>query len=72
VVGLLAGWALQCKDDSRIIAAACIGFDSREPVGRVERATDLKAWALTYKEAQTGLYGIPAGSLRLSKGSVGW
>jgi len=47
------------------------GFDSCESVARVEQPTDLEAWALTYKEAQTGPYGIPAGEVPITLYIVG-
>jgi hypothetical protein len=64
--------ALNTKGDARIIAATCMaGFDSCESVAKVEQATDLEAWALTYKEAQTGPYGIPAGEMPITLYIVG-
>jgi hypothetical protein len=64
--------ALNTRGDSRIIAATCMaGFDSCESVAQVEQPTDLVAWALTYKEAQTGPYGIPAGEVPITLYIVG-
>jgi hypothetical protein len=64
--------ALNTKGDSRIIAATCMaGFDSCESVAQVEQPTDLEAWAVTYKEAQTGPYGIPAGEVPITLYIVG-
>jgi hypothetical protein len=64
--------ALNTKGDSRIIAATCMaGFDSCESVAEVKEPTDLEAWALTYKEAQTGPYGIPAGEVPITLYVVG-
>jgi hypothetical protein len=64
--------ALNTNSDSRIISATCMaGFDSCESVTQVERATDLEAWALTSKEAQTGPYGIPAGEVPITLYIVG-
>ena len=47
------------------------GFDSCESVAQVEQPTDLEAWAVTYKEAQTGPYGIPAGEVPITLYIVG-
>ncbi|HKW91947.1 MAG TPA: hypothetical protein VJX92_08610 [Methylomirabilota bacterium] len=64
--------ALNTRGDARIIAATCMaGFDSCESVARVDRTTDLEAWALTYKEKQTGPYGIPAGEVPITLYFVG-
>jgi hypothetical protein len=64
--------ALNTNGDSRIISATCMaGFDSCESVTRVEQPTDLETWALTYKEAQTGPYGIPAGEVPITLYIVG-
>jgi hypothetical protein len=64
--------ALNTNGDSRIIAATCMaGFDTCESVAQVERPTDLEAWAFTYKEAQTGPYGIPAGEVPITLYIVG-
>jgi hypothetical protein len=64
--------ALNTNGDSRIIAATCMtGFDSCESVAQVEKPTDLEAWAFTYKEAQTGPYGIPAGEVPITLYIVG-
>lgn len=64
--------ALNTNGNSRIIAATCMaGFDSCESVARVEKPTDLEAWAFTYKEAQTGPYGIPAGEVPITLYIVG-
>lgn len=64
--------ALNTNGDSRIIASTCMsGFDSCESVARVEQPADLEAWALTYKEAQTGPYGIPAGEVPITLYIVG-
>ena len=64
--------ALNTNGDSRIISATCMaGFDTCESVTQVEGSTDLEAWALTYKEAQTGPYGIPAGEVPITLYIVG-
>jgi hypothetical protein len=64
--------ALNTKGDVRLITPTClVGFDSCESVAQVEQPTDLEAWAFTYKEAQKGPYGIPAGEVPITLYVVG-
>ncbi len=64
--------ALNTKGDIRVVASTCMAdFDKCESVERVEKPTDLEAWALTYKEAQKGPYGIPAGEVPITLYFVG-
>jgi hypothetical protein len=64
--------ALNTKGSLRVIAPACInGFDSCESVALVEKATNLEAWAFTYKERQRGPFGVPVGDLPMTLYIVG-
>lgn len=64
--------ALNTKGSLRVVAPACInGFDSCESVALVEKATDLEAWAFTYKERQRGPFGVPVGELPMTLYIVG-
>jgi hypothetical protein len=59
--------ALNTKGSLGVIAPACInGFDSCESVALVEKATDLEAWAFTYRERQRGPFGVPVGELPMT------
>jgi hypothetical protein len=64
--------ALNTKGSLGVIAPACInGFDSCESVALVEKATDLEAWAFTYRERQRGPFGVPVGELPMTLYIVG-
>ena len=64
--------ALNAKGNVRLITPTClVGFDSCESVAQVEQPTDLEAWAFTYKEAQKGPYGTPAGEVPITLYVVG-
>jgi len=64
--------ALNTKGPVRVIASTCMSnFDSCESVALVERATDLEAWAFTYKLEQRGPFGVPVGELPMTLYIVG-
>jgi hypothetical protein len=64
--------ALNTKGETRVVTPTClVGFDRCESVALVQKPTDLEAWAFTYKEAQQGPYGIPAGEVPITLYIVG-
>jgi hypothetical protein len=64
--------ALNTKGPVRVIASTCMSdFDSCESVALVEKATDLEAWAFTYKLGQRGPFGVPVGELPMTLYIVG-
>jgi hypothetical protein len=64
--------ALNTKGPVRVIASTCMSdFDSCESVALVEKATDLEAWAFTYKLSQRGPFGVPIGELPMTLYIVG-
>ena len=64
--------SLNTKGNARVIAAVCLsGYDTCESVTKVEQATDLSAYAFTYKQGNRGVWGTPAGEFPITLYIVG-